>query len=455
MGKKKKEEMDKQRSRFVSGSVANGIDEEKAVEIFELMAKFAAYGFNKSHSAAYGYISYQTAYLKAHYRPEYMAALMTIEAGNTDKVLQYIVDCRRAGIRVAPVCVNHSERHFSVPPPGEREVDEDGEIIHEIRFGLAAVKNVGSGAIEAILEARKAAGGAFDSAFDFFEEIDYKRANKRVIENLVKAGALDFSGLSRASLCEGLEAACTLGARRQEDAAAGQMGLFGAMTGSRMPDFRFPAVPEWPLSRRLSLEREVLGLYLTGHPMQAHQRDVDRYATAALSDLRDVPESEEVRVMGLVVESRTIRTRRGDKMAFAKLEDASESIECVFFSEAFSRSQAALEASEPILVTGKLEAGEELKILASTAEPLSDIRARTTREVRFQIEVDELLGSRLEAFKAVLVDARGGCKTRLLLRSHGRYEAELTLPAFPVEPSAAMEENVHALFQRGDVVVLS
>jgi len=455
MGKKDEEEMNKQRSRFVGGSVENGIDEQRATEIFDLMAKFAAYGFNKSHSAAYGYISYQTAWLKAHYRPEYMAALMTIEAANTDKVLQYILDCRRASIRVEPVCVNHSERHFSVPKPADRPKDADGEIIDVIRFGLAAVKNVGSGAIEAVLDARGEAGGSFATAFDFFERVDYKRVNKRVVENLIKAGALDFSECPRASLFEGLEAACTLGARRQEDKAAGQMGLFGAMTGAKAPDFRFPKVPEWPFSRRLFFEREVLGLYLTGHPMQAHGKDVLRYATASITDLADLQASEEVRVMGLIVESRTIRTRRGDKMAFVRLEDAEEGIECVFFSDAFSRSQAALECNEPVLVTGKLEPGDELKILASTAEPLSDIRARSTREVRFNLEVSELHGRRLDQFKALLKERRGGCKSRLVLRSAGRYEAEVTLPGFPVEPSAAMEESVHALFERADVVALT
>ncbi len=455
MGKKKKEEMDKQRSRFVSGSIANGVDEERAGEIFELMAKFAAYGFNKSHSAAYGYISYQTAYLKAHYRPEYMAALMTIEAGNTDKVLQYILDCRRAGLLVEPVCINHSHRHFSVLKPADLARDEAGEPIQAVRFGLAAVKNVGSGAIEAILEAREEAGGAFPTAFDFFERVDYKRANKRVIENLIKAGALDFSGLARASLFAGLEAACTLGARRQEDEAAGQIGLFGAATGAKRPDFRFPKVPEWPLSRRLFFEREVLGLYLTGHPMQAHTKDVSRYATASISALPEVEGAEEVRVLGLIVESRTIRTRRGDKMAFVKLEDAEEGIECIFFSEAFSRSQAALDCSEPILVTGKLEPGEEIKILASTAEPLTDVRARATREVRFNLDIAELDGNRLEAFQALLKEKRGGCKSRLILRSLGQYEAELSLPKHPVEPSASMEESVHALFERNDVVALT
>ncbi len=456
MGKKKKSEMDKQRSRFVTGSVSNDIDEEKAEEIFAMMAKFAAYGFNKSHSAAYGYIAYQTAWLKAHYRPEYMAALMTIEAANTDKVLAYILDCRRAGIEVQAVCVNHSESWFSVPPVGERALDADGVPAQVVRFGLSAVKNVGSGAIEAVIEARAEAGGAFTTAFDFFERIDYRRVNKRVVENLIKAGAMDFCGSPRSSMIEGLEAAITLGARAQQDKAAGQIGLFSAMAPAARPaDFRFPVRNEWPLSEKLAFEREVLGLYLSGHPMQAHTRDVQRYASAAIGDLRATPATEAVRVMGLVVEMRTIRTRRGDKMAFVKLEDEESMVECVFFSDAWARSQRALEAAEPILVTGKIEPGEEPKVLASSAEPLSDLRARTTREVRFNLSLTDLDGDRLSQFTELLRARRGPCRSRLVVRSEGRFEAELKLPSLPVEPSASMEESVHALFGRLDVVALS
>ncbi|MBX2801202.1 MAG: DNA polymerase III subunit alpha [Myxococcales bacterium] len=458
MGKKKQSEMDKQRERFVSGSIANDIPVEKATEIFDLMAKFAAYGFNKSHSAAYGWIAYQTAYLKAHYRPEFMAALMTIEAANTDKVVAYLVDCRRAGIDVLPVCVNQSWHQFSVPPLADRPVDDDGNVRSVVRFGLGAVKNVGAGAIEAIIEAREEAGGSFESTFDFFRRVDYTRVNRRVIEHLVKAGALDFEGVPRRALIEGLDAAITVGSRAQADAAAGQIGLFataGAQT--KRPEFRYPDLPEWPLSQKLGHERDVLGLYLSGHPMQAHGSDVARYATCVrLTSLPQFRDAEEVRVMGLAVDVRTIRTRRNDKMAFVRLEDASDSVECVFFSDAWARSMRALESNEPLLVSGKVEeGGDEVKLIAKSAETLSDIRARMTREVRFNLEVSDLKGDRLTQFHEILREQRGACRSCLVVRAQGKFEAELKLPELPVEPSTTMEESVQALFGRPDVVALS
>ncbi len=454
MGKKKKEEMDKQKVRFVSGSIDNDIDEEKAVEIFEMMAKFAAYGFNKSHSAAYGYISYQTAYLKAHYRPEYMAALMTIEAANTDKVLTYVLDCREAGIRIEPVCLNESERWFSVPKPADRLI-EDGKPVDSIRFGLAAVKNVGSGAVESLLASRREAGGRFDTIEQLFELIDYRVVNRRVLENLIKAGALDFTGESRSALFTALDAAMTLGARAQRDKASGQIGLFGAVA-AQPARLRIPDMPEWPLSEKLGYERDVLGLYLTGHPMQAHGRDVARYASAKLSELSEVS-GDEVRVLAMVSDMRTINAkgRRDSKMAFVRIEDELASVECVFFPQSWARSQRALESGEPVLITGKLERGDEVKIMGSSAEPLTEVRSRTTREVRLMLDVADLAGKRLQQLRAILEAQSGGCNTRLILRSEGRFEAELTLPKLPVEPSARLEESVHALFDRNDIVALA
>ncbi len=454
MGKKKKEAMDEQRARFVQGSIDNEIPGEIAEGIFDMMAKFAAYGFNKSHSAAYGYISYQTAYLKAHFRPEYMAALMTIEAANTDKVLMYIRDCREAGIVVRPVCLNHSQRHFSVPPPGARPVVE-GEVVDVIHFGLAAVKNVGSAAVDACIEAREAVGGAFESAFQFFEKVDYKRVNRRVVENLIKAGAFDFSGVDRAALLEGLEAAMTVGARQQADKAAGQASLFSMLAPRARPtDFRFPS-KTFTVSEKLAKEREVLGLYLSGHPMQTHERDVRRYATCPIADARELRGDEDVRLLGLPVDVRVVKTRRGDKMAFVQVEDADSSpVECIFFSDAWTRSKQAVQSGEPILVSGRLESDPDtLKVRANTAEPLSEIRARSTREVQFHLRVGELEGDRLEDFRTLLRERRGGCATRLILTTPTR-RAELALPDLPVEPSADMEEHVHALFGRSDVVAL-
>ncbi len=455
MGKKKQSEMDKQRERFISGAIERGIAEEKATDIFDLMAKFAAYGFNKSHSAAYGWIAYQTAYLKAHYRPEFMAALMSIESANTDKVLAYLVDCRKAGVPVHPVCVNESRLAFDVPPMAERAQGEDGEPRPSIRYGLGAVKNVGTSAIEAILEAREAAGGHFASAGDFFDKIDYRRVNRRTVESLIKAGALDFTGLPRAALLQGVEAAMTLGARSQADRAAGQMGLF--LQAGSAPDYRFPDIQEWPLSVKLAYEREVLGLYLSGHPMQAHTADVERYASCpAVARLAEHIGAEEVRVMGLPVDVRVVTTRRNDKMAFVQLEDAGGSVECVFFPEPWARSQRAIEANEPVLVTGTVEENSDgAKLMGRSAETLSDIRGRMTREVRFELDICDLEGDRLERFLHLLREQRGSCRSCLMVRVDGRFQALLQLPDLPVEPSTGMEEQVHALFGRPGVVELT
>ena len=457
MGKKDKAEMDRQRDKFVSGSIANQVDGQIAREVFDNLAKFAEYGFNKSHSAAYGWISYQTAWLKAHYRAEYMAALMTIESANTDKVLEYVLDCRRAGIRVEPVCINRSERAFTVPKPDARPV-EDGVRRDIIRFGLAAVKNVGDGAIEALLAARRAAGGAFRTPMEVFERVDGKRVNKRVYEGLIKAGAFDVWGLTRAALSHGLEAAVTQGQRRQEERAAGQIGLFGAIPASRATDFRWPEVGEWPLSQLLAGEKEVLGLYLSGHPMQAYTRDVARHATCGIRDTPRVVDLDEVRVMGVVIDTRVIKTRRGDKMAFVKLEDQDAAMEVVFFADAWSRSQRAVESGEPVLVTGELEAGSEgelPKLRAATAEPLSELRARTSREVKIMVSLEELEGDRLPRLLQLLQSQRGACRARLVVRCPGQWVSDWSLPQLQVEPSPALEEQLNALFGRPDAVAVS
>jgi len=450
MGKKKAEEMDKQKVRFLQGSIDNNIDKDKAEEIFDQLAMFAAYGFNKSHSAAYGLVSYQTAWLKAHYRPEYMAALMTIEAANTDKVLMYIRDCQAHGIRVRSVCVNASQSAFEVPRPDDRP---DGD---EVIFGLKAVKNVGGGAVQAILQARKKAGGAFKDAFAFFEHVDYKSVNKRVVENLIKAGAFDFSGTPRRALMQGLEAAISLGARQQADAAAGQGSLFGGFgVSAGGPRFRFPDVDEWSLTERLNNERDVLGLYLTGHPMEVHVADVKRFASAPIGQLEDLKPGNEVRVLGSPSDIRTVRTRSGDRMAFVMLDDTDASVECTFFSGAWARSQRTIEAGEPVLITGKLEDRDgEIKIRVKSSEKLSDVRARNTREVTLVFDAAELAGGRLDKLSAMLREYPGTCATRLVVNVPGRFKATMGLPALSVNAGAPLEEHLWAIFGRADNVTL-
>ncbi len=451
MGKKNAAEMDQQRSRFVEGSVDRGIDRQIATEVFDQLAMFAAYGFNKSHSAAYGMVSYQTAWLKAHYRPEYMAAVLTIEQANTDKVLQYVRDCQSHGVRVEPVCLNRSGASFHVPPPDRRP---DGDVIF---FGLGAIKNVGHNAVQAILDARAAAGGAFTDAADFFERIDYKRVNKRVIEQLVKAGAFDFAGVPRRAIFDAIEAASSHGQRRQQDRAAGQASLFGAATSrTSEPRYRFPDVAEWPLTERLQYEREVLGLYLSGHPMQVHAGDVARFATCPMRALTEASIGDEVRIIGTVGDLRTVRTRSGDRMAFVQLEDVDASIECSFFAGTWARSQRTVEAGGPLLLTGTVELREnELKIRVNSAEALADVRARTTREVTFRLGVGDLVGAGLERFVELLRTYPGSAAARVVLDVPGRYLATLGLPELRVDPAAPLEEHLFSLTGRADAVTLA
>ena len=450
MGKKKAEAMAEQRVRFLSGSVANGIDEARAGKIFDLLAKFAAYGFNKSHSAAYGYIAYQTAWLKAHYRPEYMAALMTIEAANTDKLLSYMADCRRAGIQVLPVCVNRSVRGFDVPPPSERPEGRD-----VIRFGLTAVKNVGGGAIEAILEAREAAGGAFRDPFDFFDKVDYSRVNRRVIENLIKAGGFDTFGLKRSVLTAGLDAVMRSASKRQADRASGQVSLFGGLAAAqRPPDFKFPEVPPWSTAAMLKHERAVLGMYLTGHPMDAWGRDVARFASAPIHEARDLAVDGEVRLAGVPSSTKVVRTKRGDRMAFVELEDGRASAECVFFADAWSSSKKVVQAGGAILVTGSLEVDDdELKLRASSAVPLIERRRQATSQVRIQLHEPEVTDAVLTRLDELLVEFAGDTDAVVVLRIPERFDVELAIER-RVDPTVELEEYLRALVGRDDAVAM-
>lgn len=431
----------------MSGARENGIDPAKAKEIFDLLAMFAAYGFNKSHSAAYGFVSYQTAYLKANHRAEYMAALMTIEANNTDKVLVYLGDCRRSKIEILPPDVNHSLRGFDVP------ADRRGVI----RFGLSAVKNVGGGAVEAILEARRDCGGRFPDMMTFLERIDYKRVNARVLESLIKCGAFDWTELNRHSLVAGLEGACRAAQATQRDKAAGQASLFGLFgagsSGEKPPTYRFPDLPEWPVSKRLAAEKEALGFFISGHPVDAFAEEVERLATCRIHELAArCKAGQQVRVAGMPSAMRQVRTKRGDKMAFVTLEDGRGSLECVFFSEPWASSARALKSEQPVLVAGVLEkSAEAVKILAEGVEVLAELRLKRTREIRIQLRREELDRRRIRELAALLEKSGGGCRARIRVELPGRAEVWLRLPG-GLRADDALSDGVAALLRRPDAV---
>jgi DNA polymerase III subunit alpha len=444
MGKKNHEEMAKQKVRFLDGADKNGVDLTKAEEIFDLLAMFAAYGFNKSHSAAYGYISYQTAWLKANYRTEYMAALMTIESNNTDKVVAYIGDCRKANVEVLPPCVNNSFRFFDVPADN-RQV---------IRFGLAAVKNVGGAAVDAIVEARESAGGKFSSLMDCFERINYGKINKRVLQNLIKCGAFDWTGERRSAMLAGLEGLLKAGQRSQADKNAGQVSLFGGMAMNEAPSIRLPDVLEWPVGKLLAFERDSVGFFLSGHPVEGFVDEVERYSTCKISLLSRQPSEKEVSVAGMPSSIKVIRTKRGDKMAFVALEDDTGDVECIFFAEPFSNSVKVLKSGRPIMLKGKMDSkGDEPKILAESVELLSELRERGTKEVQISIRPDEINERSIIEFQNLLRASPGKCPVRVLVEYPARKAVTVKLSdEYRVVPDDQLSDGISVILHRADAV---
>jgi DNA polymerase-3 subunit alpha len=361
MGKKKPELMADQRAKFLAGAKARGVREKVAERVFELMEKFAGYGFNKAHATAYGIVAYQTAYLKANYPVEFMAALLTSEMANTDKIVVHIDECRTMGIEVLPPDVNVSSFRFSV----------SGDTI---RFGLGAVKNVGEKAIQSIVAARDR-DGSFVSLDDFCRRVDTQLVNRRVVESLVKAGAFDSFGLSRAHLLAHLDVAFDQGQRHQRERDQGQASIFDLLGGTpALPAMEAvePAVPEWDPDQLLLYEKEVLGFYLSGHPLKRVWTAAQRLGAVGTADLASREDGSRVLVCGLAGRIQEVNTKKGERMAFVTLEDMDGSVELTVFPEVFRQGAAHLRSGVPVLVRGKLESGGgQRKLLAEAIRPLA------------------------------------------------------------------------------------
>lgn len=441
MGKKNPLEMEKQRERFVSGCVERKIPEKKAEEIFRLMAEFAGYGFPKAHSTAYALITYQTAWLKANHPREFLAALMSADTGNHEKLARYIAHAREQSIEVLPPDVNESARDFTVVAGG-------------IRFGLAGVKNVGEGAIEAIVEAR--GERPFESLFDFAARIDTKRVNRRVVESLAKCGAFDSLHPSRAAVWGSLDAALEAGASAQRDREMGQASLFGGDAGpSSRP--QLGDAPAWTERERLAHEREVLGFYVTGHPLGAHAAALGRYATVT-SGTSEGREGREVRAGGLVTALRELRTKKGDLMAFGTLEDLEGAFDLTLFPEPWARLGSLLKtcvaegetgSPRPLLVTGSLEKGDTPKLLVRDVVTLADAEEKLASQLALRVLAAEATRDRLVALRRVLRAYPGECGVLLHLQIPGKSETVLAVadPA-GVRPVPELLREVDALFGR-------
>ncbi|MBW2042583.1 MAG: DNA polymerase III subunit alpha [Deltaproteobacteria bacterium] len=415
MGKKIPEIMEKHRLRFLEGARKKGVPVPQAEKIFNLMEKFGGYGFNKSHSAAYSLIAYQTAYLKAHFPVEFMASLLSNEAASSDEVEKYISECRAQKIQVLPPDINESEKAFSVS--GER-----------IRFGLMAVKNVGEGAIDSILETRKE--GPFTSIFDFCDRVDLRKINKRVIESLIKCGAFDCTGEFRSRLAAVLEDAMEYGHQAQRRKADPQMGLFDLDAGGEPPDYpAYPQIDEWEEKERLSYEKESLGFYISGHPLAAHVPMLDRFVNAGTIDLKDKSDGEAIRIGGLVPNVKIITTKKNGPMAFVILEDLHGTVETVLFPSVYAEAARFLSTETPILVEGRLQKDESsVKVIADTVIPLERAEEVLADSIHLHLDIPKTDPSVLENVKEIMNRHPGSCAAFLHLVDPDRTETVIAFP---------------------------
>ncbi|MEJ2470987.1 MAG: DNA polymerase III subunit alpha [Desulfuromonadales bacterium] len=436
MGKKKPEEMAKQKKNFLAGAKQNKLDPKKAEAVFDQMEKFAEYGFNKSHSAAYALVAYQTAYLKAHYPVAFMAALLTEDMENTDKVIKNINEIRNMGIAILPPDINASLRHFTV-----HEAD--------IRFGLGAVKGVGGAAVEAIVEAREQK--PFASMQDFCERVDMRRVNKRVVEALIKCGAFDSLQAKRAQFLAALEEAMDYGQKVQREKASGQESLFGTneiVTQNGHAYGQLPDIEEWPENILLANEKEAIGFYITGHPLARHGDAIKRFSTCDTAGLIERADKEEVSVCGIVTGVKLLNTRKGDRMAFVTLEDLSGFVEMVVFPETYTAAAELLNSEEPLLVKGTVDVGEDAcKILVNEVLSLKEMQQRMTRLVHFRLTTPGLEERQLRALKDIMMRYRGDCEALIHLVVPNRSETVVSLPKdLCLQPSDQMMDDVEKLF---------
>jgi len=372
MGKKKKEEMAKHEEKFISGAVARGIQEDKARRIFTLMAQFADYGFNRSHSFAYAYLAYQTAYLKAHYPTHFYSAVLSNEIANTAKLARYIGEMKTFEIEILPPDVNSSHEGFT--PVGKA-----------IRFGLAAIKGLGSSAVQMIIRAREE-GGPFRSIYDFAERVDQRAVNKRVLESLIKSGAFDSAASNRAALTAVVDKAIEYGARTQRDRLSGQTDLFaalGATTTAAVEDPTLPSVAPWSKKESLAFEKESLGFYASGHPLEDYAESIKGLTRFDGGNLDEATHGDQVAMGGIVVDLATKTTKKGDRFALFRIEDQYGAVKVVCWPEQFNKYKNLLQSDEVVLVRGRLELSDEgaATIIAQEIHHLERARSSAARAI--------------------------------------------------------------------------
>ncbi len=435
MGKKKKEEMAVHEEKFVRGAVERGIRREKAEEIFSLMSRFADYGFNRSHSFAYAYLAYQTAWLKAHYPTHFYSAVLSNEITNTEKVARYVAEMRTLSIELLPPDVNISQEGFT--PSGS-----------SIRFGLAAIKGIGAAAVQLMLNAR--AAGPFSSIFDFAERVDQRAVNKRVLESLTRAGAFDSIHPNRAALLAVLDRAIEQGAKAQRDRTSGQGGLFGSFdVGTPTSDDNtLPAIPPWSRKQVLAHEKEALGFYVSGHPLEDYAASIQALTRFDSGSIGEATHGEQAALGGLVIDLALKTTRKGDRFALFRLEDQFGSVKIVCWPDTYARYREVVKDDQVLLITGRLELSDEgaPTLIAQVIQPLESARAKATRTVIIRTDEQGAGGEMMKRLEELLYDYPG--TTRLVIDLSTADGLQLRIEphqGWRVNVSADLVERLEAL----------
>ena len=437
MGKKKPEEMAEQKIRFEKGALKNKIDPEKASYIFDLMEKFAGYGFNKSHSAAYAMVTYQTAYLKTHYAAEFMAAQLSLESSNSDKITVYLQECRDMGIQILPPHINESFEDFFVA---------EGRIL----FGLTAVKNVGEQAVNSIIETRKESG-RFCSIHDFTRRVDLRKVNKKVVDSLIKCGAFDGLGPSRRAMSDSLDTVLDHAASFQKERLDGQFNLFAIDcapgTTGNLTDAAIPDAPEWDELTRLGFEKDLMGFYLSGHPLLNYEEFTQKFTNVRTSGLAKIPSNSAIRLAGIVKKVKEIHTRKGDRMAFLTIEDLEGVTEGTVFADVYSSSRDIINSGEPLILAGTRDGEPESpKILVNEIHRLKDAPRYFSKELQIKISTTGIDPIQIYQLKRVLEKHKGKVPVKLHIVIPNRTETIVNLASMTCDPSETFLEETQTMF---------
>lgn len=434
MGKKIVEAMEQKREMFIEGAKKNGVSEHLAKKIFEQIAKFAGYGFNKSHSAGYALLSYQTAFLKANYPLEFMTSLLNSEMGNFTKIGEYVEECEKMHIWILPPDICESGERFKI-------------FSNDIIYGLGGIKNVGTGAIQSILEAKK--GGHFKSLFDFCERVNLRTVNRKVIESLIKAGAFDFLEMPRSQHFAMIDAAIDYGSKMQKKAGDGQVEIFASGKSSIIPAIDkdvFMSLPEWADSRKLSYEKEMLGVYLTGHPLERYMSIMKIFSTIPSADLEKVKEGMVVSIGGILTDIKRTNTKKGERMGWGEIEDLSGRVKVLFYPKTYNAASSLIRKNAILFVKGRLEKRDRLTVIADEAANLNTADKNSFLSnvvIDIKLPVAE---EKLKSLKDLFVKNKGSCPLYLnLIEEKSNKKIKVKANGYTVNPDIDFVEDLQSI----------